>query len=102
MQMLFSAMYGAGTSNEPISGGGASQGSPPGMQNFRTYMYINVLAHPMTNTTGSFGNAVGADYPSQSIVQVSFKLYSAWIGSLAYSDIDAGGNAVSVEHDPEL
>jgi len=30
-------------------------------------------------------------------VQVSFKLYSAWIGSLAYSDLDAGGNAVAVE-----
>jgi len=65
---------------------------------FRTYMYINVLDHP-NNLAGSPGSPSNeSTYPAQtSIVKLSFKLYSCWISSLAYSDMDAGGNAVGVE-----
>ena len=87
MSNLFSAMYGGAN---PLTGVQPTN-------DFRTTVYINVLEHP-NNSASATGPATGASYPAQnSIVQVSFKLYSAWIGSLAYSDLDAGGNAVGVE-----
>lgn len=89
MQGLFSAMYGgAPTTNVPASGTA---------NDFRCMVYINVLEHP-NNTMQAAANPYGVSYPQQdAIVKVSFKLFSAWIGSLAYSDFDAGGNSVSVE-----
>jgi len=88
MSNLFSAIYGDGvnpsiTNSNPLD--------------FRSTAYINVLEHP-NNTPSAPGVKVGATYPAQTnIVKVSFKLYSAWISSIAYSDMDAGGNAVAVE-----
>lgn len=91
MQTLFSVMYGGATGLQ------AGQGDIGGALDFRTHIYINVLEHP-NNTAQAPGNPYGTTYPQQnSIVKVSFKLYSAWIGSVAYSDMDAGGNAVGVE-----
>lgn len=89
MTNLFTALYGGAN---PISGA-----SP--VTDFRTVVYINILEHPnnTANAPGSMG-PVNASYPLQdNIVKVSIKLYSAWIASLAYSDLDAGGNAVAVE-----
>jgi phage tail-like protein len=90
MTNLFTAMYGLG--NNPVT-------SDTTAQDFRTAVYINILDHPNNTSTapGSRG-LVGATYPLQdSIVKVSIKLFSAWISTLAYSDLDAGGNAVAVE-----
>ena len=87
MGNLFSAMYGG---SNPLVG------SVP-QTDFRTVVYINVLDHP-NNTTQAAVNPYGVTYPNQAgIVKLSFKLYSAWITTLAYSDMDAGGNAVGVE-----
>jgi phage tail-like protein len=87
MTNLFSAMYGGAN---PLTG------AQP-QTDFRTVVYINVLEHP-NNTSQAPGTPYGVSFPAQnSIVQLSFKLYSAWIGTLAYSDLDAGGNAVGVE-----
>jgi phage tail-like protein len=89
MTNLFTAMYGNGVN--PVLGGSA-------ITDFRTHMYINILEHP-NNTPQAPGTwTYESSYQAQqSIVKVSFLLYSAWIGSLAYSDLDAGGNAVAVE-----
>jgi phage tail-like protein len=87
MTNLFTAMYGGGI---PLV-----NASP--QTDFRVVVYINILEHP-NNLATSAANPYGVSYPYQdSLVKVSFKLYSAWIGSLAYSDLDAGGNAVAVE-----
>jgi phage tail-like protein len=87
MTNLFTAMYG---------GANPLVGSSP-TTDFRTAIYINVLQHP-NNQSQAATNPYGVTFPNQaSIVQVSFKLFSAWISSLAYSDLDAGGNAVGVE-----
>lgn len=87
MTNLFSAMYGGAN---PLTGASPAQ-------DFRTYMYVNVLEHP-NNSSQAAANPNGVTFPQQNnIVKVSFKLYSAWITSLAYSDLDAGGNAVGVE-----
>jgi phage tail-like protein len=91
MTNLFTAMYGEGVN--PTNSG-------PAITDFRTPIYINILDHPnnlaQNNPQGTY--SYENSYPQQdSIVKVSFLLYSAWIGSLAYSDMDAGGNAVAVE-----
>jgi phage tail-like protein len=87
MTNLFTAMYGGAN---PISGNSPNT-------DFRTVVYVNILEHP-NNTSNAPGTPYGASYPAQlTTVLVSFKLYSCWIASLAYSDLDAGGNAVGVE-----
>lgn len=89
MSNLFTAMYGGGVN--PVIGGTATT-------DFRTTMYVGVLQHPNNTPQAANGPSYQSSYQQQSsIVQVSFKLFSAWIGSLAYSDLDAGGNAVAVE-----
>jgi phage tail-like protein len=90
MTNLFTAMYGGAIPNQQAT----AAGTPT---DFRVGVYINVLEHP-NNSAQASGGIYNVTYPYQdSIVKVSFKLYSAWIGSLAYSDFDAGGNSVSVE-----
>jgi phage tail-like protein len=88
MTNLFTAMYGNGVN--PLIGGSA-------ITDFRTHMYINILEHPNNTPAAATGYQYESSYTTQPIVKVSFLLYSAWIGSLAYSDLDAGGNAVAVE-----
>jgi phage tail-like protein len=88
MTNLFTAMYGNGVN--PLIGGSA-------ITDFRTHMYINILEHPNNTPAAATGYRYESSYTTQPIVKVSFLLYSAWIGSLAYSDLDAGGNAVAVE-----
>lgn len=88
MQQLFTASYGTAP---PLV-------TPTG-NDFRTLIYINILEHPNTSPAAVQPTSQYYDdsYPGQSICKWSAVLYSAWIGSLAYSDLDAGGNTVAVE-----
>jgi phage tail-like protein len=62
--------------------------------NFRCDLEIQVLSHPAaSNTTTTSGANGGAD----DHVAIRFKVYNAWITSLAYSDLNAGDNAIFVE-----
>jgi len=70
MQELFTVMQGTGT-------GGADF-------NFRATVDIKVMAHPWTAST---------DVP----VKAAFRVYNAWPTSLAFSDLDAGANAIIVQ-----
>lgn len=65
-------------------------------QDFRVNLDIAVLAHP---TAGSAANANGLEQTASSndIVTDRFRVYNAWIASLAYSDLNAGDNALFVE-----
>lgn len=84
MTQLFTAIYGGSDTN-------------PQVEDFRTVVYINILQHPSNGLQWGTPN-YESSFPQQNgIVQVSIKLFSAWIASLAYSDLDAGGNAVAVE-----
>lgn len=69
MKQLFVVMQGSGT------------GSPG--ENFRSTVDIKILAHPVTST---------ANIP----VHAAFRVYNAWPTSIAYSDLDAGANAIAV------
>jgi len=52
---------------------------------FRVDMYIHVLAHPSGRRGANQANSL-----------LSFKVFNAWPTSIAFSDLDAGGNAVVV------
>jgi phage tail-like protein len=64
-------------------------------ENFRVDIDIDVLSHPLasTATAGRGGNTDG--YTDH--ISMRFKVYNAWITSLAYSDLNAGDNAILVE-----
>jgi phage tail-like protein len=73
--------------------------------NFRCDVIIDVLSHPVasiatgagstngvTATVGTIGQGSQDDH-----VSMRFRVYNAWITSLAYSDLSAGDNAILVE-----
>lgn len=63
------------------------QGSSPMQRgagnNFRCNFYINVLDHPVT-----FG---------QTPIKARYNIYNGWPSTIAYTDLDAGGNGVIIE-----
>jgi len=67
-------------------------------ENFRCDLEIAVLSHPIpgsggtTELTGANNNGTSTDH-----VAMRFKVYNAWITSIAYSDLNAGDNAILVE-----
>ena len=65
---------------------------------FRSSVTIHVLQHPvnMGNDTGVPANNTLA-MTRNDPVAASFRAYNAWISSLAYSDLNAGDNAIMVE-----
>lgn len=69
---------------------GAGFGNPT--YNFRVYVLIDVLAHPVTSTN----SAAGIDNPAP--IKARFILYNAWPMGYSFSDLEAGGNAVFIEN----
>lgn len=59
--------------------------------NFRCDIEIQVLSHPIASN-GTEGIGTQTDH-----VAMRFKVYNAWINTLAYSDLNAGDNAILVE-----
>lgn len=88
MRMLFSTVQASGSgygSNEP----------------FRCDINIHVLTHPVNYGAGSktFGDGDTAEtlQSEDDIAPIRFRLYNAWPTSVAYSDLNAGDNALMVE-----
>lgn len=71
-------------------------GGPQFEPDFRTNIIIRVLPHPTAATNGAWARGGGAEdvfnVPGRGIV--CYKLYNAWPLSLAFSDLDAGGNGI--------
>ena len=61
--------------------------------NFRCDLEIRVLSHPIPGQGSNDTNATASD----DHVAMRFNVYNAWITSLAYSDLNAGDNAIFVE-----
>jgi phage tail-like protein len=65
---------------------------------FRSSVTIHVLQHPV-----KMGNDSGVPYATDTLasrndpIAVSFRAYNAWPTALAYSDLNAGDNAIMVE-----
>jgi len=62
-------------------------------QNFRCDLEIAVLSHPIPGSPNQNDNVT----TSQDHVAMRFKVYNAWPTSVAYSDLNAGDNALLVE-----
>lgn len=77
-QSLFSTVLGTGSGQ-------------PGVD-FRAKVFIKVLDHPVTTASPS-----GTSTYQWPPVKVAFTVHNAWITSLAYSDLNAGDNALLVE-----
>lgn len=69
MRMLFSVIQGHGTGRAG--------------ENFRSQVTIKVLAHPVTQ--------------GRVPVKAAFRVYNAWPTSVAFSDLDAGANAIIIQ-----
>lgn len=63
--------------------------------NFRASVEISVLSHPATRDNDA--NRESFQGSKNDPISVAFKVHNAWIQSLAYSDLNAGDNAVFVE-----
>ncbi len=70
MKQLFTVQQGTGT-------------RAAGTQDFRATITIDVLDHPVTR----------GDAPSKA----QFKVYNAWPTAMAFSDLDAGANAIVIQ-----
>lgn len=73
-------------------------------QSFRADVDIRVLAHPVpyasVGTTAGTNYGVGSDAATaadEDKVAARFRLYNCWPTSVAYSDLNAGDNALMVE-----
>lgn len=64
-------------------------------ENFRADVEIQVLSHPIAGSGGSNVELTTANY--QDHVAARFQVYNAWPTSVAYSDLNAGDNALFVE-----
>ena len=67
---------------------------------FRADVIIDVLNHPVPYAAGNDEYGVNARENSQAeddIVLARFRLYNAWPTTVAYSDLNAGDNALMVE-----
>jgi phage tail-like protein len=62
--------------------------------NFRCEIDIQVLSHPVAKAAASSANSTNT---ADEHTAMRFKVYNAWITSLAYSDLNAGDNAIFVE-----
>ena len=65
--------------------------------NFRCDIIIDVLSHPIAGTAAEAGSNPIVTGTQTDHVSLRFKVYNAWITSLAYSDLSAGDNAILVE-----
>jgi phage tail-like protein len=78
-------------------GTGATSAAYPNY-NFRSTVTIHVLQHPL-NMGNDSTNVYSSDsqFSRNDPIAISFRVYNAWITSLAYSDLNAGDNATAVE-----
>lgn len=88
----------------PGEGPGQSGLGYPAYQ-FRTSVTVAVLQHPLnfrndSATAAQISSMANYDEATSSpndMVAFTFRFYNAWISALAYSDLNAGDNAIAVE-----
>jgi phage tail-like protein len=65
--------------------------------NFRCDLDIQVLSHPNPAAYAGSASTTAADTAYDLHTSLRFKVFNAWISSLAYSNLDAGANTLMVE-----
>jgi len=76
-----------------VSGNGSTRSVT---QNFRSDLEIQVLSHPIPSA-GAEDAVAGTTQANKDHVAMRFYIYNAWPTSVAYSDLNAGDNALFVE-----
>ena len=66
-------------------------------KNFRCDLEIAVLNHPVPSSGANVTSGDGAVVAATDEVAMRFKVYNAWPTTVAYSDLNAGDNALYVE-----
>jgi len=66
-------------------------------KNFRCDIEIAVLNHPVPSAGANVTTGTGAVTGATDEVAMRFKVYNAWPTTVAYSDLNAGDNALYVE-----
>lgn len=66
-------------------------------QNFRCDLEISVLSHPIAGETSTVGAGATTNAGTKDHVAMRFHVYNAWPTAVAYSDLNAGDNALFVE-----
>ena len=74
-----------------VQAGGSTLGTG---RSFRCDLEIAVLSHPIA---GAVGDVTGGTTPATDEVAMRFKVFNAWPTTVAYSDLNAGDNALYVE-----
>jgi len=72
-----------------VQGGGSTRARG---ENFRCDLEIAVLSHPIPGSTPDSNTPAATDH-----VAMRFNVYNCWPTSVAYSDLNAGDNALFVE-----
>ena len=72
-----------------VQGGGTTRSVD---QNFRCDLEIQVLSHPIPKAGPEDTEAANSDHTA-----MRFHVYNAWPTAVAYSDLNAGDNALFVE-----
>lgn len=83
-----------------IGPGGPRLGAGYPSYNFRSAVTIHVLQHPLVygnDSAASYQGGDGQSFSRNDPVAMSFRIYNAWLTNLAYSDLNAGDNAVAIE-----
>lgn len=76
-----------------VQGGGSTRGVN---ENFRCELDIQVLSHPIPSAASPNSQQSG-DVTAKDHTAMRFRVYNAWPTSVAYSDLNAGDNALFVE-----
>jgi phage tail-like protein len=66
-------------------------------KNFRCDIEIAVLNHPVPSSGANVTSGTGAAAEASDDVAMRFRVYNAWPTTVAYSDLNAGDNALFVE-----
>jgi phage tail-like protein len=77
-----------------VQGGSKNPGQTT---NFRVDIEIAVLSHPIPGSGGGNQGSTGGSTSYDDHVAMRFQVYNAWPTSVAYSDLNAGDNAILVE-----
>jgi len=72
-----------------VQGGGSTRAAN---ENFRCDLEIQVLSHPIPTTNPADNTPSASDHTA-----MRFRVYNCWPTSVAYSDLNAGDNALFVE-----
>ena len=77
-----------------VQAGGSTLGTG---KNFRCDLEIAVLNHPVPSSGADVTSGTGPVSQGTDEVAMRFKVYNAWPTTVAYSDLNAGDNALYVE-----